>query len=214
MDNQKQRFRTYRSLFLQRWKMIKVLRKRISNITMIILTVAIGLVTAGAISLTRPLPEYLVANEVLIPGQRIDIESFALHSLDLGEATGQYVDARDAPDSFYLSEIVMEGELIPTRKILETPTRGMTTIVLDPAIPVSQKVIPGSWVQIWRATPSAQGYLGELLVSRSQVVAVTEDSSFITREGSLVEILLSQQQAAILLETLASETKIYVLVSP
>jgi hypothetical protein len=194
--------------------MNKTLRKRISSLTLALLTVAVGMVVAGFITLNRPLPEYLVAKSTLIPGERLGIESFEVKSLDLGSVGDTYLKVRNAPASFYLDEMLMAGELVPNQKVLMAPSLGLTTIVLSPSIPVSQKVTAGSWVQIWRTSPGAQGYMGELLVTRSQVVEVIQDSSFISEPGSNVEVLVSQSQAALLLETLASELNVYVLVAP
>ncbi len=194
--------------------MNKVLRRRFSYLTMVILSIALSLLIAGALALSRPLPEYLVAKETLIPGQRVSMENFDLQSLNLGPSEGTYLRFGGAPDPFYVSEMVLEGELIPTRIVLNDLTKGRTTVVLHPSLPVSQKVIAGSWVQIWRTKPSAQGFIGELLVPRSQVLAVTKDQSFVSADASTVEVLVSQQQAALILETLASEFDVYLLVSP
>jgi hypothetical protein len=199
---------------LKRRMMNKVLRKRISNFTLIIAIVALGLVVAGAIALNRPLPEYLVAKSNLIPGEKVDLESFELRSLDLGAAAGAYVHSENAPESFYLNELVLEGELVPARKVSELQGQGLTTVVLNPSVPVSQKVSAGSWVQIWRSIPDAQGFLGELLITKGQVVSVTQDASFISDQGALVEVMVSQQQAALLLESIASDFELYVLVAP
>ena len=194
--------------------MNKTLRKRISNLTLILMTVAVGMVVAGLITLNRPVPEYLVARSTLIPGERLGIESFEFKRLDLGSVGDAYLNVRDAPDFFYLDEMVLAGELVPNQKVLLAPSPGLTTIVLSPSIPVSQKMTAGSWVQIWRTSPAAQGSVGELLVTRSQVVEVIRDSSFICETGSNVEVLVSQSQAALLLESLASELNVYVLVAP
>jgi len=194
--------------------MNKVLRKRISNLALIIVTIATGLVIAGVIALNRPLPEYLVAKAPLIPGEEIGIDNFEFQRLDLGIAGNLYLTSGSAPEIFYLNELVLEGELVPTRKILELRPEGYTTIVLSPAIPVSQKISAGSWVQIWRTIPTADSFLGELLVTRSQVVEVTEDSSLISDHGTLVEVLVSQEQAGLLLQSLSSDLNVYLLIAP
>jgi hypothetical protein len=108
----------------------------------------------------------------------------------------------------------MEGELVPTRKVLERSSEGYTTIVLNPAIPISQKISAGSWVQIWRTVPTADNFLGELLVTRSRVIAVTEDSSLISDHGTFVEVLVTQEQAGLLLQGLSSDLDIYLLLAP
>ncbi len=194
--------------------MNKSLRKRISNLTLIVLLVATGLVAAGVITLSRPLPEYLVAKSVLIPGERIGIDDFELQGLDLGEASGLYLTSQDAPNSFYLDGVALEGELILKRAVKSYPARGFTTVVLKPSLPISQQISAGSWVQIWRTSSSAEGFVGELLVMRSQVVTVTEDSKFISEPGSLVEVMVTPQQAALILQTLAADLEIYLLVTP
>jgi hypothetical protein len=213
VDNKKQEINAWSTL-IPGGEMNKVLRKRISNVALIIVTIATGLVIAGAIALNRPLPEYLVAKAPLIPGEAIGLDNFELQHLDLGVASNLYLTSRNAPERFYLNELVMEGELVPTRKVLERSSEGYTTIVLNPAIPISQKISAGSWVQIWRTVPTADNFLGELLVTRSQVLAVTEDSSLISDHGTLVEVLVTQEQAGLLLQGLSSELDIYLLLAP
>jgi hypothetical protein len=194
--------------------MNKILRKRISNLTLLLIVAATGLLIAGAVALNRPLPEYLVAKASLIPGEKIGIESFELQRLNLGIASNRYLSASNAPDSFYLSEMVMEGELVATRKVQHLGPEGFTTIVLNPSMPLSQKVSAGTWVQIWRTIPAVDNFLGELLVTRSQVVAVTQDDAIASDRGEFVEVLVSQQQSALLLQTISAEFDVYILVAP
>jgi hypothetical protein len=213
VDNKKQEINAWSTL-IPGGEMNKVLRKRISNVALIIVTIATGLVIAGAIALNRPLPEYLVAKATLIPGEAIGLENFELQHLDLGVASNLYLTSRNAPELFYLNELLLAGELVPTSKVLELSPEGHTTIVLNPAIPISQKISAGSWVQIWRTIPTADNFLGELLVTRSQVIAVTEDSSLISDHGTLVEVLVTQEQAGLLLQGLSSGLDIYLLLVP
>jgi hypothetical protein len=213
VDNKKQEINAWSTL-VPGGEMNKVLRKRISNVALIIVTVATGLVIAGAIALSRPLPEYLVAKTPLIPGEEIGVESFELQRLDLGPAGRHYLTLQNAPEVFYLNEFVSEGELVPIRNVLDFAPDGLTTIVLSPSLEVSQKVSAGSWVQIWRTIPTENNFLGELLVPRSQVVAVTEGSSLMSDRGTLVEVMVSQEQAGLLLQTVSSDLDIFLLVAP
>lgn len=194
--------------------MNKILRKRISNVALAIVTVATGLVIAGAIALNRPLPEYLVARTSLIPGEKITGESFELQRLDLGTASLHYLTFQNAPEIFYLSEFVGEGELVPIRNVMDFAQEGITTIVLSPSIEVSQKVSAGSWVQIWRTIPTADSWIGELLVPRSQVVAVTEGSSLMSDRGTRVEVVVSTEQASLLLQSVSADLDIFLLAVP
>lgn len=193
--------------------MARSLRRRVSNWAVISAVGAVGLVIAGVLALNRPLPEYLVAASVLRPGERVGLERFEVHHLDLGSLKGNYLTPRNAPEKFFVTELVLAGELIPTRGVSEMGSQNLTPLVLNPSLPISHEINAGSWVEIWRTVPSPEGFVSELLVARSQVLLISEDDSLISDKASLVEVLITPEEASILLQTIASDLDLYLLLS-
>ena len=193
--------------------MKRSLRRQVSNWAWISAVGAVGLVIAGLVSLNRPLPEYLVAESTIRPGERVGLEMFEVQRLDLGNLRGNYLTPHSAPERFFVTELILAGELIPTRSLSHVGSHNLTTLVLNPSLPVSQDIKAGSWVQIWRSVPSPDGFVSELLVARSQVLSIAEDDSLISEKESLAEVLVTPEQASILLQTIASDLEVYLLIS-
>lgn len=193
--------------------MIKVFRRRVSSWTFLAFTAAMSLIIAGALALNKPLPEYLVARGNLLPGDRLNEGSFQPIRLDLAELGENYITLDDLEPELVVAETILSGELIPRNNLSNTPIPGFTNIVLESSLPISELVKPGSWVQIWRTVSGPQGFTSELLVARSQVRSVHEDQSFASEKRAWVEVLVSQEQASLLLETLSAELNIYLLVA-
>ncbi len=193
--------------------MKKVFRRRVSSWTVLGTSAAISLVVAGLLALNRPLPEYLVARGDLHPGERVTIENFHLMRLDLATAGAGYLTSADMDESYVVSQVILGGELLPSRSLSSADVQGLTTLVLESSLPVSEKITPGTWVQIWRTTSTALGMNGELLISRSEVASVIQDESLGSIDQRLVEVLVTQEQASLLIESIAAEMDLYLLVA-
>lgn len=177
------------------------------------MSAAISLVVAGVLALNRPLPEYLVARDDLHPGERVTIENFDLMRLDLASAGAGYLTSDDMDASYVVSQVILRGELLPDRSLSSAGVQGFTTLVLESSIPVSKKITPGTWVQIWRTASTAIGMNGELLISRSEVASVIQNDSLGSMDQRLVEVLVTQEQASLLIESIAAEMDLYLLVA-
>jgi hypothetical protein len=94
-----------------------------------------------------------------------------------------------------------------------TQSTAWTTVVLEPSLEISPSIAPGSWVQIWRTIESSEGFLSERLVDRSQVVSIRQGDSLVSSSGSQIEVKVSEEQSAIILQTMSAEQDIYVLVT-
>lgn len=193
--------------------MNKVFHRRVSTWTVLAASAAIALVVAGSLALSRPLPEYLVAKNDLPPGERVSIDDFYLMRLDLASAAESYLTSSDLDGNQIVSQVVLGGELLTRRSLSDKGIQGFTTLVLESSLPISNKVSPGTWVQIWRTTSSAVGMNGELLVPKSEVLSVTQDESLGSNNQRWVEVLVTQEQASLLIESIAAEMDLYLLVS-
>lgn len=193
--------------------MKKILRKRVSTWSLLSAFALIGLLTAGMFALSKPLPEYLVAKSNLAPGSWISPREFETRKLDLGEAGPRYLTLNSLGKGFYLNEFVAQGELVLLRHLTDSKTQGLTTLVVLPSLAVSPSIRPGSWVQIWRTVDGPSGFVSERLVERCQVVAILDDDSLVSDAGSHVEVSVSEQESALILQTISAEQNLYLLVT-
>jgi Flp pilus assembly protein CpaB len=193
--------------------MKKVLRRRISTWSLLTIVAALGLVVAAALALNKPLPEYLVAKVDLQPGQKISTTQLEARAINLGEAGSAYLTLRDFDEGYVATDFVSKGELLLIRQLSMTQSTDWTTVVLEPSLEISPSIAPGSWVQIWRTIESSEGFLSERLVDRSQVVSIRQGDSLVSSSGSQIEVKVSEEQSAIILQTMSAEQDIYVLVT-
>ena len=193
--------------------MKKVLRKRISSWSLLSIVAAAGLIVAAALALNKPIPEYLVARSDLQPGQKISITQLSARPINLGETGSAYLTFSDFNKGYVATDFISRGELLPRRQLSLTQSPGMTTIVLTPSLEVSPSIEPGSWVQIWRTIESSEGFLSERLVDRSQVVSLRQGESLVSSSESQIEVSVSEEQSAIILQTMSAEQDIFVLVT-
>jgi hypothetical protein len=194
--------------------MKKILRRRVSTWSLLSAFAVIGLLAVGMLALSKPLPEYLVATSNLAPGIRISPSEFETRKLDLGVAGSGYLTLNSLKQELYLNEFVAEGEFVLLRHLTDSQTQNQTTVVLLPSLAVSPSIRPGSWVQIWRTVDGPSGFISERLVERCQVVAILANDSLVSDAGSHVEVSVTEQESALILQTISLEQNIYVLVAP
>lgn len=193
--------------------MKKVMHKRISSWSLLSIVAAAGLIVAAALALNKPIPEYLVARSDLQPGQKISITQLSARPINLGETGSAYLTFSDFNKGYVATDFISRGELLPRRQLSLTQSPGMTTIVLTPSLEVSPSIEPGSWVQIWRTIESSEGFLSERLVDRSQVVSLRQGESLVSSSETQIEVSVSEEQSAIILQTMSAEQDIFVLVT-
>lgn len=193
--------------------MKKVMHKRISSWSLLSIVAAAGLIVAAALALNKPIPEYLVARSDLQPGQKISITQLSARPINLGETGSAYLTFSDFNEGYAATDFISRGELLPRRQLSLTQSPGMTTIVLTPSLEVSPSIEPGSWVQIWRTIESSEGFLSERLVDRSQVVSLRQGESLVSSSETQIEVSVSEEQSAIILQTMSAEQDIFVLVT-
>ena len=194
--------------------MKKILRKRISTWSLLSAAAAIGLLTAGFLALAKPLPEYLVAKSNLAPGSWLTLSELETRKIDLGAAGSNYLTLNGLDEQLYLKEFVAEGELVPLRHLAGSAPSGNTTLVIQSSLAISPSIVPGSWVQVWRTVDGPTGFTSEKLVDRCQVISIITDDSLVSDTGSYVEVSITEEESALILQTISAERNIYLLVTP
>lgn len=191
--------------------MARVLRRKIPNWLWLILFTSVGLVVMAYLSLNKPLPEYLVASSNLRPGQAIEHASTSKISLDLGELAPLYLDSSQAASGLEVTDFIGAGELIPLTKTREVQVSVQTVIRLTPSIAVPSATKPGSWVAIWRVVENGDQFESQQLIGRAKVLEVLSPEGLFADQVAQVELMVDKEMAALIIETISSESDIYLL---
>ena len=194
--------------------MRKVLRKRVSTWSLLSAIALIGLLLAAVFAFSKPLPEYLVAKSNLSAGGWISLADLDRRKLDLGSSATKYLTIDSLENGFYIREFVAEGELILLRHLSDSLPKDRTTVVVSPSLDVSPSITPGAWIQIWRTVEGPKGFVSERIVERCQVVSILEDESLVSERGSQVEVSITEQESALILQTISAQQDLYLLVTP
>lgn len=170
---------------------------------------AIASVGIAVISLNKPLPTYLVAKRDLVPGQSIQTTDLDMVELDLGSLAALY--AKEIPAGTALTSAVPKGELIPVSRFGRELAENQTAIRLVPSIKPSAAVVLGSFVSIWQVVEVEGLFQPEQLVARAEVASVEFGEGLFAEDVPEIEILLSKEQAMLLITALAADFDVFVL---
>lgn len=185
------------------------LRRRVSPWSIGLLFLAIACVGIVVFSLNKPLPTYLVAKRDLVPGQSIQSTDLEAAELDLGSLASLY--ASEIPAGTSLTSPVPQGELIPVSRLGRALAENQTAIRLIPSIKPSAAVALGSFVSIWQVVEVEGIFQPEQLVARAEVASVEVGEELFAEDIPEIEILLSKEQAMLLITALAADFEVFVL---
>lgn len=162
--------------------------------------------------LNRPLPTYLVATGTLLPGAVLDESDFELVELDLGPIASNY--AQSVSQGQTVSNLVREGELVPTVSLREFAPSGLTSIRFMPASHPPSEISVGSHVAVWQVVEVEDVATSQLIVPRALVVAVDEAEGLFAESTPELELQLFAEQATLVMTALASDHPLFVLPTP
>jgi hypothetical protein len=190
--------------------MAKRLRARPSNTVILIVGSFIILVLVAIAGLNRPLPSYLIAASNLAPGTRLQPEMIITENLDLGSIAQNYATAEDIVDKALVLPIA-SGELIPLRALGQPLERNQTSIRITPNLKPASQITSGSRVSIWQVVESEAGFESQLLVGQATVSELLFGEGLFAGELPEVELIISREQAILVLQAVTSEAAIYLL---
>lgn len=190
--------------------MAKRLRARPSNMVILIIGSFLILALVAIAGLNRPLPSYLIAASNLAPGTELTASQVRVESLDLGSIADKYVTIEDLNDA-QLVLPVAEGELIPRRALGQALNPNQTSIRLVPRLKPASQITSGSTVAIWQVVETEEDFESQLLVPSALVSQLQFGEGLFAGELPEVELLLSNEQALLVLQAITAESAIYIL---
>lgn len=190
--------------------MAKRLRARPSNTVILIIGSFLILVLVAIAGLNRPLPSYLIAASNLAPGADLTPTQVRIESLDLGSIADKYVTAEELSGA-QLVLPVPEGELIPRRALGQALDSNQTSIRLVPKLQPASQITSGSTVAIWQVVEIEDGYESQLLVPSALVSQLHYGDGLFAGELPEVELLLTSDQALLVMQAITAESAIFIL---
>lgn len=190
--------------------MAKRLRARPSNTVLLIVGSFIILVLVAIAGLNRPLPTYLIAATNLAPGSQLSDDLVRVESFDLGSIAANYATSADI-ESSYLILPIASGELIPLRALGQELEFGQTSLRITPDLKPASQITPGARVQIWQVVETEIGFESQLLVASSLVTDLVYGDGLFAAEIPEVELVLTRDQAQLVIQAITAESAIYLL---
>lgn len=188
--------------------------RRIPNWLLLVAGSTLVAAALGIAALTKPVPEYLVAASDLKPGAPIASADLKALPLDLGEAAIAYVLAEELPPGVGVARVVREGELLSKSDLTFELDEALTSIRFIPKLKPSIQVKPGSQVSVWKVVETETGQEVQQLVARAEVLDLVYGEGLFAAEFPEVEIRISWEQSALLLQAVTAESDIYLLPLP
>lgn len=193
--------------------MVKRLRARPSNTLILAFGLAGLLILATFVGLNRPLPSYLVALSNLPPGIQLSESNSKVVELDLRELALLYATPSDAL-GLTLQQPLAAGELVPRRVLGNADIGSRTAIRFTPNLKPANPISIGSRVAIWQVVKLNETFESQLLVGSATISDISQVEGLFAGELPEVEVLISEPEAALLIESVSSGSAIYILPRP
>jgi hypothetical protein len=151
----------------------------------------------------------MVAKREIAVGETILQSDFELVPLDLGPLANKYL--AEVPEDLQAISQIPAGELVPISRLGGQLLENQTSVRVIPSIQPSASVKAGSLVSIWQVIELEDEFLPQLLVERAEVSTVEFGEGLFADELPQVELLLSSEQAKLLITALAADYEVFVL---
>lgn len=185
--------------------------RRIPNWLLLVASSGLVALALGVAAISRPVPEYLVAAAALKPGAPIQVEDLKVVALDLEEAAPNYLLAEDLLPGVGVLRVVRQGEIISRADLTFETDESLTSIRFIPKLKPSDQVIPGGKVSVWRVVETEAGMEVQQLVPSAEVLDLVYGEGLFAAEFPEVELRLSWEQSALMLQAVSAESDIYIL---
>lgn len=191
--------------------MQKLLRRRIPNWLILAIGMSMVIVALSLSALNRPLPEYLIAAQDLVPGEPISPESLVAVSMNLGSAANLYLQHGEVLQDETVLSLIRQGELIPKAELTKNLKADFTSLRFLPTLKPPQNIKPGSWVSIWQVVETEDDFESQRLIPRALVLAVITEEGLFSGDSPEVEISLQLEDSSLILSALSAGNDVYLL---
>lgn len=185
--------------------------RRVPNWVLLAVGSVVFAAALGVFALNRPLPEYLIASVNLKPGAIITAQDLKPANLDLGPAGESYLLASELQPGTSVLRVVRKGELLSRADLTFETESGLTSLRFTPKLKPANQVVPGSRVSVWRVLEVETGRQVQQLVAQAEVLDLVYGDGLFAQEFPEVEIRVSWEESALLLEAVSAESDIYLL---
>jgi hypothetical protein len=133
--------------------------------------------------------------------------------MNLGDAAALYLTPSEVLDGQVVSRFIGIGELVPKSALTPQLPSGFSLVKLTPSETPSTQVLPGSFVEVW-TVPKIQGqqYAPANLLTEAEVVSITQPEGLFADESGSYELLMPDQSLSEVLEAIAMEHPIFLVV--
>jgi hypothetical protein len=185
--------------------------------------IGLGLILASVIGVVAIVgaadssQQVYVARDALAPGDRIGTGDLALSSVRVDGADSLYLLPGDVTDEgLVVTKPVSRGELVPASAVGSAAGVRQAALVIGVTGELAASVGPGSLVDVWTATRTANGQFEAptVVVSSATVVRLVDDGGLVVDTAAQsVEVLVPRSRLARLLEAVANEAAVSVVPS-
>jgi len=169
--------------------------KKNSMVAAVVIVVASVLLINIAIKTLSGAHEYLVASAPAAAGTTMKELSTRTISLNLGEASQDYLAADSNLNGLVLTQAVAVGDLLMKRDVVaEDPSEQRAHLAITTKNALPTKLEAGTKIDLWSATNDGGGQYGEpqIIAKDIQVYSTTGGTSLFGETASKLEILVEQ----------------------
>lgn len=171
----------------------------------IVLVVASALGVWAIVHAARTTQPVLAAAHAIVPGQAVTAADLVELETRLGDAGERYLDPDALGAGMVATRVISEGELVPVAAIGTVDDVDLTTLVVRSALDVPTGIVAGSAVELWATPLEGPGQYGEpvVIVTHAIIAEVRTDESMVSRAGADLEVVVSRDEVAVVLEHVA-----------
>jgi hypothetical protein len=159
-------------------------------------------VVVHAARTTQPV---LAAAHPIVPGQVVTAADLVEIEARLGDAGEGYLEPASLVDGMVATRVIAAGELVPSSAMGSAADVDLTTLVVRSALDVPAGIVAGSAVELWATPLTGPGQYGEpvVIVTHAVIAEVRADDSMVSRSGADLEVVVSRDEVAVVLEHVA-----------
>ena len=179
----------------------------------IIATAVISALAIAVVGQTvlKPSGHYWVVKQDTPSGAKLAASMLEPVAADFAATSGVYLQQSQAPTGF-LSHALQAGELLTANNVTKFSLQDQTRVVVTTSAGLSQRVEPGTNVQLWSASKLGNevGAVNQLLET-AEVVRLIETKGMFSQQQQQVELQIDNLELPAVLDAVASGANLYLV---